>query len=67
MLVPALVWTVTLTAATCLPKSRLVCRCNSCSKNNIVYFDLDKYDIRSDFAAMLTRTQTSCAATRPTK
>ena len=22
-------------------------------KNNIVYFDLDKYDIRSDFAAML--------------
>ena len=22
-------------------------------QNNIVYFDLDKYDIRSDFAAML--------------
>ncbi len=32
MLVPALVWMRTAATATCLPKSRLVCKCNSCSR-----------------------------------
>ncbi|MBZ4270492.1 hypothetical protein LAM69_21675, partial [Mycobacterium tuberculosis] len=38
-------------------------------QNNIVYFDLDKYDIRSDFAAMLDahanclRSNPSCKGT----
>ncbi len=65
--VPALVWTLTVTAATCLLKSKLVCRCSSCSRTTSFTLDLDKYDIRSDFAAMLDATLTSCAATRPTK
>lgn len=50
---PALVWTLTLTAATCLPKRQARLQMQQLQQNNIVYFDLDKYDIRSDFAAML--------------
>ncbi|EAR5301567.1 peptidoglycan-associated lipoprotein Pal [Salmonella enterica] len=34
-------------------QARLQLQLQQLQQNNIVYFDLDKYDIRSDFAAML--------------
>ena len=65
--VPALVWMRTAATATCLPKSRLVCKCNSCSRTTSFT------SIWTSTISVLTslkcwmHTQTSCVATRLTK